>query len=150
MSEIRIPLQTDRRLLKPIQEYGCLFLSYLRVTSIVQWHEWTPYQINLAYWAAVHNKWIQDNCRVIQPDRILESLGVQLDGWVRHENPDYRPQSREIQIEQWHNTRTDHTHFILGEPYRWDSLGDSVTVQEGSIQRKIIIRLDRSVKGIGG
>lgn len=139
-------LQTDYRLFPSIQEEGCLCLDYLYIASQIKGLTWSAEQINLAYLAFVYEKWMQHNCRVLQPDKIMGSLGVLLDGWIRHEKDTYTRRSTEIEIEKWFNSRTGHTHFIVGDPWRWDSLGESVTVREGVLQSKIIIRLPESLE----
>ena len=138
-------LQTDKKLFPAIYEEGCLFLDYLYIASKIIGHTWTPEQVNLAYLAFVYEKWMQANCRILQPDKILGLLGVELDGWIRHEKETYERKSNEIEIEKWFNSRTGHTHFIVGDPYRWDSLGESVTVREGTLQSKVVVRLPKKI-----
>jgi len=116
-------------------------MSYLKIASELRGHVWTPEQVNIAYDAFVGREFMEENCRVLKPDHILRVLSVDLDGWIRHEGPNYVRKLNEIEIEKWHNPRTKHTHFIVGSPFRWDPLGDSVTVREGELVGKIVVRV---------
>lgn len=128
-----MPLQTDERLKAEIQKEGCLWLDYLRIGVIVKKQSWDPYQINAFYELCLYLGYINQRCRVIQPDLILRKLGVRLMGWIRKEALGYSPSANEILIEEWFNPDTNHTHFVMGQPYWWDSLGESMTVQNGSL-----------------
>jgi hypothetical protein len=134
-------MQTNEKLFPAIRDEGCLMLSYMFIASRLRKLTWSPEQVNLAYLGWLNQKFIQSNCRVLQPDKVMESLGLELDGWIRHENNvAYRPSQFEAVIERWHNSRTGHTHFVVGSPWRWDSLGQSVTVRDGVCNRLTIIR----------
>jgi len=132
-------LQEDQKIFPQIQKEGCLFLSYLKLAELNS-IEWTPELINLAYIAAVDQGWIESNCRILNPDKMLTFLGLNLSGWIRHEPVTYLRRVDEIEIEEWHNPRTDLNHSILGSPFRWDPLGNSITVAQGKLVRKTIVR----------
>lgn len=130
--------QRDNHLLPSITQYGCLLLCYLEIVQNYTTQRFNAWTVNNLYTAFLHNEWITDRCRVVQPDKLLQSLGMQLSGWIRHEPVEYSPRADEIEIQQWHNARTNHTHFVLID---YDPLGDSVTVREGRMTRKTIVRL---------
>jgi len=133
--------QTNEKLYPAIRDEGCLMLAYMFIASRLNKITWTPEQVNLAYLGWLHQNFIQSNCRVLQPDKIMESLGMELDGWIRHENNvAFKPSQFEAVIERWHNSRTGHTHFIVGSPWNWDSLGQSITVRDGVCNRLTVIR----------
>ena len=136
-----MPLQTNERLKPEIQKEGCLWLCYIRAAGIVHKQTWDVHQLNMFYEYCLDRGFINSRCRVIQPDLMLRKLGVRLTGWIRKEPLGYKPESNEIVIEEWFNPPTGHHHFVMGEPYFWDSLGESVTVTDGSLLSYRVIPL---------
>jgi hypothetical protein len=122
---------------KHIQDFGCLFLCYLEIARQRIDAKWTDEIINILYQHFVASGSITARCSVNRPDSILVGLGVKLKGWIRRESVEYITRMDEEYIQEWHNPRTGLTHFVLPD---YDPLGDSITVKEGKMISKIVVR----------
>lgn len=130
--------QRSQILNRNIQEFGCLFLCYLELARRRLGLKLNEHVANIFYDFFVKSEAITPRCRVNRPDAIFVALGAELNGWIRREAVEYMPRMYdEAEVQEWHNARTGHTHFILPD---YDPLGSSVTVKEGKMISKIIVR----------
>ena len=120
-----------------IRKYGCLLLCYVELAQRITNQKYNDHTAVVLYHHFVERGYIKDDCTVLKPDMIMQSLGVNLNGWIRRESKSYEVKRSEYEIQEWSNARTGNTHFVLPD---YDPLVDSVTVKEGKISSKIIVR----------
>jgi hypothetical protein len=114
---------------------GCYFLCLIRIAE-----EITGQRIDAipVYLFAVDRQWMDAECYLVQPHRILEHLtGIK---WmVRKEPKTYIPLPGEKEVLRYECTvgRTTIGHFVLPD---YDPLGNSLTVQNGFLASKRIFK----------
>lgn len=114
-------------------EGGCYFLSIICLGESLVVKEVDDIRM---YDLALSKKWIEKDCYVWFPDKILSHItGKKFK--VRHEKADYVPKAGEYVIERWEWKQTMKTlsHFKLPN---YDPFGESETVKNGDLVSKRI------------
>lgn len=108
--------------LEQIGKYGCYLLS------IANHFEYQGDIVDF-YDKCLKEKWIEEDCTVLNPAAIAHYLGG--GNWmVIKSNTPLEMNDADFYVECWKNNRTGYTHFRLPES---DTLKNSVTVKEGKI-----------------
>jgi hypothetical protein len=115
-----------------VGRYGCYFLSIVRAAEKITGHRIDAVQV---YNDATLARWMDADCFVVQPDRILGMMTGQK--WtIRHDAVTYRPKDGEVMIMRYESQKTGilYSHFVLCGPdgsIEYDPYGDSSTVRDG-------------------
>lgn len=121
-----------------IKKYGCYYFALV-------WLGW--WRTNLSVSADLLNEglylllqkkgWMDENCFIKRPDKILQWMGVDVTG-VRKEPSNYRPKPNELCIGQWKHEH-DMSHFVVMrdgcvvyDPW-FSKEGGSKSVREGRL-----------------
>jgi hypothetical protein len=121
--------------METIGREGCYFLCIVRIAE-----EITGSRIDAVavYLFAVARQWMDKDCYLVQPHRILEHMTGQR--WTPiKEDRAYQVQPGEKEVLRYERTegRTTQAHFVLPD---YDPYGDSLTVRNGRIVSKRIFR----------
>lgn len=128
-------MEARQRVMEIIGKDGCYFLSVVHLAE-----EEIGARIDAipVYFNCVQRQWMDTNCYLIQPHRILESMTGQK--WeVRKEPKEYRCQPGEKEVLRYERTqgRTTYGHFVLPD---YDPYGESLTVRNGFLVSKRIFK----------
>ncbi len=143
--------QTNEKLLKVVQKYGCYFLSLAEVYEQESNTKWKPKEINKAWKKCKKIGAVNGNDDIVRA-RIkdiykvfskIKRAGVLGDFCYTFDNGNklmYGSTTNTLPnyfIGRFYNPRTHYTHFVkvsnVGDVL-WDSFGSSITVKEGSLQ----------------
>lgn len=118
-------LQTDSRLKRDIQRYGCYFLSILYLVNKYTGYELDCNKINTLYDNLLELGYIKDNCYIVNPTAIFKHLGLNATYTDRHEPPDYYTGANELEILCFQ--RSGYRHFMVGinGEIAYDPMGNS-------------------------
>jgi hypothetical protein len=132
-------LQTDRRLRSEIRDYGCYFMSILwhvvRLTGLALDTD----IINALYIMCVNFKWMDNNCKILDPQAIFRHLNVWVRYTDRHEPIERMCAEDEIEVLCW--SYQGKTHFVAGDGrgnVTYDPAGESQSVKYGFLASKRI------------
>lgn len=129
------PKESRQRLMKTLGEYGCYFLSLVRMAEGI-----TQKRIDAVdvYLDALEKKWTDGEVTMLDPSAILDYMtGIKFS--VRKENADYQAKDGEYEVLLY--TNGAYNHFVLGDGNggtAYDPLGDSRTAASGRITGKRI------------
>lgn len=106
-------LQTDNRLPKLVNRYGCYFMSLLFLAN-----KYTGFKLSTTVIVKLYNNFIEmgymdKNCYIQNPDRILSNLGLNGVYAQRHDPPKYKCKHDEIEILCLQYPT--YTHFVVGD-----------------------------------
>ncbi len=118
-------LQTDKRLVPQINEYGCYFMSILFLVNKHTGLQLSPRKINGLYHEIIDRGFMDKNCYINNPQAIFYYLGLHADYTDRHEKADYFTGKNEIEILCFQ--RTGYRHFMVGNEgvIAFDPMGNS-------------------------
>lgn len=137
-------LQTNHKLKPQIQKYGCYLMSLLWLADE---RDVTPERVNLLYESFLKFKWINENCLILYPAKILGFFGVMTqqamdsDAGVKME-PTYKPFPNELEIICY--SMPKYSHFVVGDGtggIAYDPYGGSPAVTKGKLDSKRIFRI---------
>jgi hypothetical protein len=135
--------EARQRVMGTIGRYGCYFLSIVRAAEKITGQRIDAVQV---YNDATLARWMDADCFVVQPDRILEMMTGRK--WaIRHDSKTYRPRDGEVMIMRYEVQRTGilYSHFVLcsGDGLvEYDPYGDSSTVKDGAaVSSRIFTRV---------
>lgn len=120
-------------------KYGCYFSVLLKIANP------KTHAINQieAYDIAIKNKWMDSDCYVREPGKIIEHFSNYKKVEVRKEfNLAYIPEENEVLIGCF--VLNKETHFVLLDKNKkvlWDPLGISNTVKNGKLESYRIVKL---------
>jgi hypothetical protein len=122
-----------------IGDSGCYFLSLLRLYG----YEMQAPSLFIDF---TRLKWLDEDCYVRDPAAICNFLDNTKRHRVVYAAADYilQPDEREILRYERKTTGTTFSHFVVGNGQgrvEWDPLGDSLTVKNGSLVSKRIVRI---------
>ena len=133
-----------QRVMSTIGRYGCYFLSIVHAAEKITGQRIDAVQV---YNDATLARWMDADCFVVQPDRIMEMMtGKKWD--IRHDSIAYRPHDDEVMIMRYEVKRTGitYSHFVLcsGDgSVEYDPYGNSSTVSDGQpVSSRIFSRRD--------
>lgn len=141
--------QTDPRLDKYINKYGCLFMSIAYGAG----KEFTPAELNKAWTTAIEKGYISgdvnkdgdlddaDEAIILSHDGVAKLLGAKLAYVPKHYAPDVLLPDGFYYIGQYKNPNNGFKHFVVIDRKKnvvYDPIQNSKTVREGSL---ISIRL---------
>lgn len=136
-------LQTDSRLLKEINEYGCYYLCILDWTVIYKHLEVGYMFINDFYERCVERKFIENNF-IQEPASIFYALGFKVI-YLGKLPADYICKPDEFEINHWIRWEKQNKihHFVCGNGHgctTYDPYGMSRTVREGELYNKRVFK----------
>ena len=138
--------QTDRRLDRNLNHYGCYFVSLAYFRPFRMGHDWTASELQEAWLEAIRVGAITGDLNtdgdmdddgeavIVNPDLLCHVLGLPLkykDGHFPLDTP--IPEGAYV-ITEWYNPDTKFRHFVVGQrkPAQFDPIGGgSRTVREG-------------------
>lgn len=140
--------QTNLKLKPQIQKYGCYLMSliYLAVKK-GKTEDPTPERVNFFYETFLKFKWINENCLVLYPAKILGFFGIMTkqamdsDDGIRME-PTYMPFENQLEILCY--KMPSYSHFVVGDGkgrIEWDPYGGSPAVTKGVLDSKRIFSI---------
>ena len=121
-----------QRVMSTVGRYGCYFLSIVRAAEKITNSRIDAVKI---YCDATQAKFMDADCYVVQPDRVLEMMtGIRWN--VRHDSMTYKPREEEVMIMRYEVVRTGvtYSHFVLCSSdgsVEYDPYGNSSTVKDG-------------------
>ena len=121
-----------QRVMSTVGRYGCYFLSIVRAAEKIMNSRIDAVKI---YCDATQAKFMDADCYVVQPDRVLEMMtGIRWN--VRHDSMTYKPREEEVMIMRYEVVRTGvtYSHFVLYSSdgsVEYDPYGNSSTVKDG-------------------
>jgi hypothetical protein len=120
--------------IKTIGDEGCYALTLCRVAEMF-WTKETGARgeavSNIEY--GVLSGYIAGDMTVLDGAAFLGILTFR--EWNKeYKDSGYKPRKDDYLIAEWYNKRTGKTHFTLEYPEKWNSLSNSVTVNEGAIR----------------
>ena len=125
-------IEARQRVMSAVGRYGCYFLSIVRAAEKITNSRIDAVKI---YCDATQAKFMDADCYVVQPDRVLEMMtGIRWN--VRHDSVKYKPLEEEVMIMRYEVTRTGvtYSHFVLcahDGSVEYDPYGNSSTVRDG-------------------
>ena len=141
-------LQTDKRLNKSINKYGCYFFCILFLGVKYTKYPLSTGKILDLYLLSVDSGYMDDECYIEDPDGIFFLLGLLTKYTGKHESRYYSCGRRDIEILKYER-KDGSPHFVVGNRYgkvAFDPMGTSKAVRDGYLQSKRIFRLvDREV-----
>ena len=136
--------EARQKVMGTLGRYGCYFLSIVRAAEKITGHRIDAVQI---YNDATMARWMDTDCFVVQPNRVLEMMTGQK--WdIRKDLKTYKPQSGEVMIMRYESQKTGilYSHFVLCSAdgsIEYDPYGDSSTVKDGQpVSSRIFTRRD--------
>jgi hypothetical protein len=121
--------------IKTVGEEGCYALTLCRVAQSVSAGVAVMY-----IQGGVANGSVKDDMTVLDGAAFLRYMTDKK--WTKeYRDAGYKPREGDYLIAEWYNKRTGKTHFTLEYPVKWNSLRDSVTVNEGSIRSYRLYRV---------
>ncbi len=132
---MRVPYQTNIKLLPAIRKNGCALLSVLYLTG----RNWTVEEVNQLYQTAVDKRAMTSDCYITWKPFLELVGGLKL---VRFESATYRCGVDELELQLWHSKETG-DHFVVGnggDGVTWDPWPYSATVKKGKIKEKRILK----------
>ena len=108
-------LQTDSRLSKEINVSGCYFMSLLYLANRETGYKLSIPIIERLYMQFIELDFMDENCYILDPEGILNYLGVKCKYTDRHESPKYRCTRAEIEILCL--KYTGYKHFVVGDGF---------------------------------
>lgn len=111
--------------IKNLYETGCYFLCICKIAE-----EITSKNVDIINTAlyAQDKAWVDEDFTVNNPEALLSYLTGKK---VKVTKSETLPNGTKYYVEKWYNPKTGYCHFRLP---KWDSLKDSVTVKNGSIE----------------
>ena len=135
-------LQTADWLNKNINRWGCLWFVWLSYGSQYGGHAYKPEDFEFLYKWHVDQGWMKDDCWIVDPDKILKDLGVDMPGWVSEVDLDYEmPPTKGRVLEALKYERPGYGHWVRGNGHRvitFDPIGRCKTVAEGELVRRVL------------
>lgn len=135
-------LQIDSRLWWKVQDWGCNVL-------VAAWHavRYGAYQFDPESFNRLCERWVHygvtdEELTILNYETVYRHLGLPVDYTDRHESPDYRCGKNEFEHLCWQNGSMKH--FTAGNGggiVTYDPMGFSVTVRDGRIISKRIMRI---------
>ena len=121
-----------QRVMSTVGRYGCYFLSIVRAAEKITNSRIDAVKI---YCDATQAKFMDADCYVVQPDRVLEMM-TEIRWNVRHDSMTYKPREEEVMIMRYEVVRTGvtYSHFVLCSSdgsVEYDPYGNSSTVKDG-------------------
>lgn len=143
-------LQRDVRIIeknKQIKKYGCYFFALLWYGNKLENYPLGVDEILSLYHIFIDHKFMREDCFIDDPVGILKSLNVAVQ-WFGWKDKDYQCSRGEYEILVF-TRRSEITgalvkHFVAGNGngiVTYDSWGESVTVQQGRLASKRILRV---------
>lgn len=135
-------LQTDSRLIKPINKYGCYFFSILFLGNKYTGYQLDTKLINSFYDYCVKAHWLNEECFVESPEAIFDKMGLPVIYHDKHEEPWILCKDDEIEILRYEFGTWKH--FVAGDGHghvAFDPMGVSRAVREGELKDKRIFDL---------
>jgi len=135
-------LQTDSRLIVPINKYGCYFMSILFLGNKYTGYQLSTRKINNFYDYCVDSGWMDAECFINDADGIFAEMGLHTRFHDKHEDPWILCRDDEIEILRY---QIGHwKHFVAGDGHghvAYDPYGISRAVREGELRDKRIFDL---------
>jgi len=135
-------LQTDKRLVNPINKWGCYFLSILFLGNKYTGYQLGTKKINNFYDYCVDSGFMDESCYINDADGIFAEMGLHTRFHDKHEDPWILCRDNEIEILRY---QIGHwKHFCAGDGHghvAYDPYGISRAVREGELRDKRIFDL---------
>jgi hypothetical protein len=125
--------EARQKIMEILGRDGCYFLCLVRLAETITQNRIDAIPV---YIEAVDRKWMDADCFIVQPHRVLELMTGRR--WtVRKEDKKYLTAPGELEVLRYEGTvgRTTIGHFVLPD---YDPLGSSLTVQNGYLVSKRI------------
>lgn len=133
-------LQNDRRLNIKIQKYGCYFMSMLFLANMFKGIELSIEKIEQIYNECISKNFMNINCYISNPDKILTYLGLSCEYNNRHDSAFYKCNRNEIEI--LCIKYPTYKHFVVGDGngnILYNPMG--LTAPNGYIESKRVFKL---------
>lgn len=114
--------------LEMLGKYGCYFLCLRHLGNQIDWSVLNDYRVCLS------KKYIDEECTVLQPGKILELFDNKQHKVTKTTTFD---ENAKYHIAYFFNKRTGLHHFVIMKDENtvfWDPIGDSTTVKEGVVE----------------
>ena len=108
-------LQTDNRLNKQINMYGCYFMSLLFIANRHIGYKLSTTVITKLYTDFIELGFMESNCFINDGDGILNYLGLECRYTNKHESPDYETSHKQIEILCL--KYPSYKHFVVGDGF---------------------------------
>lgn len=140
-------LQRDVRLLTPINKFGCY---YTCIPFIANKYTNCPIDtdaLNDGYEDNVHAGWMDEDCFVLNPEKIFHYFGLAVKYYNCFSAPNYPTAENEVEILYFELKRMNKPtwpHFVVGDGFghvAYDPYGVSRCVAEGVLKSKRIFTL---------
>ena len=138
-------LQRDGRFRKEIQEEGCYLMCILWFANKFTNMQIEPSSVSDGmYTLFMRHGWMNERCRILDPEAMLNWCGVDCVYTDRHETPSRMCDKREFEILYWKHPEYG-GHFTAGDGrgrVTYDPWGVSKAATEGALISKRIFRLN--------
>lgn len=137
-------LQTDSRLNKHINKYGCNFMSIAFLANKHGFGQFDTDVLERVYSDAVYNDIMDRDCYIKSYDRLFKMFGLSVKYTGEHEPPGKRCEKNQIELLYFEYPQKSWTHFVAGDGggnIAYDPWGVSETCYHGQLVSKRIFTL---------